>query len=141
MQDAKNQKFDEVEETRRLNHEAVWGVCRDFGIRLSSDSANLNAWRATARSSGSITGMPWQLTILLTDGCVAWFQKWHDGGLFFGHIKDFDGKVEPLFPLPKEGKTKNRDSDPATVKKPKISKPKPNPLQAAKDLLESILSL
>lgn len=139
MKDAKNNKFDEVEETRRLNREAVWGTAQEFGIRLSSDSPNLNAWRATRKNSGSIAGMPWQLTILLTDGCVAWFQKWHDGGLFFGHVKDWDGKVEPLFP----GKEKNRREacDPAGERKQREKKPKISPLQAAQDLLKSILDL
>lgn len=137
MQDSKNDKFDEVEETRRLNREAVWSVCRDFGIRLSTDSPNLNAWRATARRSGSIKGMPWSLTILLTDGCVAWFRKDCDDGLFFGHVKDFDGEVKPLFSLPK---TTNR-REASGVRKKKEKKPKISPLQAAKDLLESILSL
>lgn len=53
-------------------------------------------WRPTVRSSGDIDGVREALTIIATDGLLAYFLTFEDE-VWCGHIQHFSGKVQPLF--------------------------------------------
>lgn len=89
----------------------VPSILKEFSITLG---LNAVLWRATYRANGTIKGLEsaGNLTILLTDGVVAWFVN-DEGTLFHGHISHFSGEVKPAWwtppvTIPKEKKPKKK---------------------------------
>jgi len=108
-------------------------LCALHNITLPTATAHL--WRPTQRKRGDIPGVAEGLTILCTDGVVAWFIN-DLGTLLYGHIQRFDGKVEPL-----HGTFNVKLKETATTKaRKRAAKPrKPTAVQAAVALIEEML--
>lgn len=71
-------------------------------------------WRPTKRASGSIPGVAESVTVIATNGLMAYFLydgAEREGEVLFGHVQKFDGKVETLHTLPKA--PKESDSAPS----------------------------
>ena len=75
-------------------------------------------WRATRRERGQIVGLPHvgNLTILATNGVLAWYLRECDGRAILAHVTHFDGDVRPAFSV---GKHTTRQALPARTSKPK----------------------
>ena len=80
------------------NDKALFVLMGEHSIKISP--REIAEWRPCRRSVGDIPGVREGLTILCTNGVVAWFTT-QDSTLVFGHISHFTGKVAPLFSVPK----------------------------------------
>lgn len=76
-----------------LNFSALLNLSATLGLRFGT---TMKDWRPTVRSRGTVPGIPGALTLLATDGVAAYFLR-DDGGVLYGHVGHFDGKVAPLF--------------------------------------------
>jgi hypothetical protein len=125
---------------------------------LYISAADFPNWRPTVRSSGNIPGVADNVTIIATNGLLAYFLQWHFPvtaeeyvakgetpkvedcvqRVLIGHIQRFDGEVKPMFVKQKEAKLTDPGSasdNPESVSKPKRqAKPK----SKRQMLLESI---
>lgn len=115
----------ELETVEAQNANALMALMRDFSLTLRAQDAIL--WRPTKRHEGEIAGLG-AVTILATDGNLAFFCRL-DGRTLMGHIRHFDGKVEPLF--------STRAEKEATVAK-KEPKKRKTQLDRALELLEQL---
>ena len=76
------------------NLSALLSLCREY--RLYIPKGQFQYWRPTTRCEGEIKGVKDSLTIIATDGLLAFFLT-ENGEVFQGHIQDFTGKVKILY--------------------------------------------
>lgn len=91
----------ERDEIARKNREELLRLVAQWDLWIRKN--DFDNWRPTVRVEGEITGIRACLTIIATDGNVAYFEDGQTGDVFFGHIQCFTGVVRTLFSMPKEG--------------------------------------
>lgn len=91
--------LDQITEVARLNEQALEALKARWGLTLPEQSGV--RWRVCKESTGEVPGISFALTILCTDGCVAWFRT-ADDGLFHGHIQHFSGEVKPMYSVTRD---------------------------------------
>lgn len=120
-----------------LNAEAIARFMAKHKMTVSARS--LADWRPTRPVTGCIAGVWECVTIIATNGVLAWFEH-PTQPLKVGHVQCFDGKIEPLYSSSTMGKHHGGDSGP--YKGPR--KPKTKPLremsvaQMRKKMLEDL---
>lgn len=132
-----------IDHVAYLNDVGLQRVVAEFNLQLKQGVGI--RWRPTKRNCGSIPGIPFSLTILCTDGCLAWFHD-HKGNPFHGHIMCFSEEVEPLFSLT-QFSDKPTSSEPKDLRKaPRASshlpkKPKPKKEETKSEATKFLESL
>lgn len=107
-------------EVARKNRDELVRLMRVHGLLINAKQ--FPNWRPTQRILGDIPGIADGVTIIATDGLLAYFE--HTEGVLIGHIDKFTGDVKPLF----------------SVQKPKTDKPKTRRIGKSKrqKLLETL---
>lgn len=103
------------EEVARKNREALLQLVAEKDLWIRKE--DFDEWRPTVRVEGEIQGVKAGLTIIATDGNVAYFDDANDFDVFFGHIQMFSGEVRTLYAMPKEGLIKEAKDKPKKEKK------------------------
>lgn len=117
----------ERDEVARKNRDALVALMAAHSLWIpASDFAN---WRPTVRQHGDISGVASDLTIIATNGLLAYFSD-ATGSVFCGHIQCFSGEVKPLFSTQKD-KAK-------TIKPAKTKSPRKSRLELALELLAKL---
>ena len=80
-----------------MNHHEMLNLVEEY--RLYIPRNKFPDWRPTRRIEGTIVGVNEYLTIIATDGVLAFFLT-DDGMVFQGHIQHFDKQVKTLFATP-----------------------------------------
>lgn len=126
---SEQQRHANIAHVRAAMDDALCALMLKHSLTLPNAGRN---WRATASSHGVISGMEHmgELTILCTDGVVAWFEGEGNMPLFYGHVQHFSGEVKPLFSLPSSASAKREDGreqgEAKSAKTPHKREPKPS---------------
>lgn len=133
-----NQPIDAATAVRTLNDIALGALVAEHALKLREQPGV--HWRPCAPYWGTIPGVPFGLTILCTEGCVAYF--WTDEQrLFFGHVAQWTGQVKPLFTASEDGEIRE-ERKPREPREPKqIREPKVDLAKLAQQEMDRILGL
>lgn len=99
------------DETDRKNRQELGRLMDKHGLFIRQ--SELDDWRPTVEETGDIPGVRDSVTIIATNGIVAYFLLPDDFDVLFGHIQKFTGEVRTKFSMPKDKPTKERK--PATL--------------------------
>lgn len=102
------------DEVARQNAETLAGLMAKHGLLIPARDFPL--WRPTLRATGDIAGIRGELTVIATNGILAYFLTATDE-TFVGHIQKFSGKVKPLFSLPKPQRARKKSASASAKRK------------------------
>lgn len=96
----------EASSVAQANRDGLTSVMVEYNITIPLGA--LSHWRPTVRASGTVNGLEHlgDLTVVATDGCIAWFVG--DDRPICGHVDWFDGHVETLHKVSKESVPKEK---------------------------------